>query len=113
MNRTLPYIVAACLLAALTLYIFFPLASSQPYAYDEADYMWAGKQGFLANYTDRNGLSFPEFVRKGLELYRNPSLRPAYSQFIRESGDIGLYRHYHGPVYAYWLALLHGVGVSH
>jgi hypothetical protein len=112
MNRELPYVIAACILAAITVYVFFPLASSQPFGYDESDYMWAGKQGVLANYTDRHGLSIVEFITRGLDLYRNPEKRAEFSRFIRDSGDIGAYRHYHGPLYAYWLAVLSGLGIT-
>jgi hypothetical protein len=112
MDRKLILVIAAVLLSAVTLYVFFPLASSQPFSYDESDYMWAGRQGLWANYTDRDGLSFPAFISKGLELYRNPSKRASFSKFIRESGDIGAYRHYHGPMYAYWLATVSNAGVT-
>jgi len=107
-----PYVAAALLLYALALILYFPMAPDHPYAYDEADYMWAGKQGFWANYAEGSALSFPEFVRKGLELSRDSSKRSSFSQFIRSTGDIGMYRHYHGPTYAYWLALLHDLGVT-
>jgi hypothetical protein len=112
MNRTHLYVITAAALSALMFFIYFPLASSQPFGYDDADYMWAGKQGLWANYTDRNGLSFVEFVSRGLDLYRNPSKRAEFSRFIRESGDVGAYRHYHGPMYAYWLAFLAGAGAT-
>jgi hypothetical protein len=111
MSAKLPYLAAALCLYALAAYIYFPVVDGHPYAYDEADYMWAGKQGLWANYTDQHGLSFFEFVRKGLELSRDPDKRSSFSQFIRSSGDIGMYRHYHGPIYALWLAVLHKAGV--
>jgi len=57
-------------------------------------------------------LSFFEFVSKGLELSNDSSKRQSFSQFIRSAGDIGMYRHYHGPMYASWLALLHDVKVQ-
>jgi hypothetical protein len=110
MSSKLPYLVAAFCLYGLAAAIYWPLVADHPYPYDEADYMWAGKQGLWANYTDRNALSFFEFVRKGIELSQDPAKRASFSQFIRTSGDIGMYRHFHGPVYAYWLALLHDAG---
>jgi hypothetical protein len=111
MSGRLPYLAVALCFYALAAYIYFPVVDGHPYAYDEADYMWAGKQGLWANYTDQHGLSFIEFVRKGLELSRDPGKRTSFSQFIRSSGDIGLYRHYHGPIYALWLAVLQKAGV--
>ena len=111
MSAKLRCLAAALCLYALAAYIYFPVVDGHPYAYDEADYMWAGKQGLWANYTDQHGLSFFEFVRKGLELSRDPGKRTSFSQFIRSSGDIGMYRHYHGPMYALWLAVLHKAGV--
>ena len=108
---------SACFTAAVCLYlialrIYAPLAPGDPYHYDEADYMWAGKQGLVANYTDRNGLSFYDWVSKGLDLMRNPGKRQGFSEYIRTAGDIGMYRHYHGPAYAYWLALVQHAGVT-
>jgi hypothetical protein len=111
MSAKLALLAAAICLYALAAYIYFPVVDGHPYAYDEADYMWAGKQGLWANYTDQHGLSFIEFVRKGLELSRDPGKRTSFSQFIRSTGDIGMYRHYHGPIYALWLAVLHKAGV--
>jgi hypothetical protein len=111
MTAKLPVIIlaAACVLAMA---IYFPLGFNHPFAYDEADYMWAGQRGWAANYLDRDGVPFPEFVRKGLELSKDPSRRTSFSQYIRSTGDIGMYRHYHGPVYAYWLGLLFAAGVQ-
>src|SRR5262249_26128297 len=68
MSSKLLYIFAALCLCGVAAFIYFPLEPDHPFAYDEADYMWAGKQGLWANYTDRNALSFFEFVRKGIEL---------------------------------------------
>jgi hypothetical protein len=107
----------ACVLAAICLYaavgfLYAPVIPDRPFAYDEADYMWAGKQGLWANYTGEHAISLVEFVRKGLELSHNSGNRQSFSDYIRSSGDIDFYRHYHGPLYAYWLALLHDAGVQ-
>jgi hypothetical protein len=107
-----PWIAAAVCLYAAAFAIYAPLVSDHPFAYDEADYMWAGKQGFFANYTDLHGLSFGEFIRKGIELANDSSKREAYSEYIRSSGDLGFYRHYHGAVYDYWIAILHDLGFT-
>jgi hypothetical protein len=47
--------LAACL--GLVCYLFATTTSHAPFAYDEADYMYAGTQGFWANYSDRNATS--------------------------------------------------------
>jgi len=91
--------------------LFRQTASSHPFFYDEADYMYAGTRGFVDNYLDRPSLSTVEFIRKGLELSRDRSQRSNMSQFVRSSGDITFYRHYHGPVYAYWIALGQALGL--
>jgi len=107
----------ACVLAALCFYagvafIYAPVISDHPFGYDEADYMWAGTQGLWANYSGQHSISLVEFVRKGLELSRDAGKRQSLSEYIRSTGDIDFYRHYHGPMYAYWVALLHRAGLQ-
>src|SRR4029079_6588105 len=77
--------------------------SSAPYTYDEADYMYAASRGFSANYLDRDVLPFSTFVELGWAALAHPEARFALSEFIRNSTDISFYRHYHGPLYFYWL----------
>ena len=104
MLRKLPLWLAALLILLAVFFLFDGLAPAYPYTYDEADYMYAGTRGFAANYLDQDALSFPTFVQKGLELMRTPGQRSSFSEYIRSTGDINMYRHFHGPVYAYWLA---------
>ena len=101
----------AAVLAAIA-WAFVPAAPGDPFGYDEADYMYAGTQGFAANFTDRNALPLWTFVAQGLELRRDPERRGDMSQRVRTSGDLGFYRHYHGPVYAYWIAGMQAAGVE-
>jgi hypothetical protein len=75
------------------------------YDYDEADYMFAASRGFLANWSDSPALSLPQFVRIGLSRGGDPSQRSDLSVLVRDSGDMDAYRHWHGPVYYYGLAL--------
>jgi hypothetical protein len=75
---------------------------ASPYSYDEADYMYAAGRGYLANYTDTPTQSIVEFVRMGLG-NRGPGSRGFLSEFIRTSGDMDFYRHWHGPLYVDWL----------
>lgn len=112
MLRKLPLWLAALLILLTVFFTFRGVAPSYAYAYDEADYMWAGTRGFAANYLDQNALSFPTFVQKGLELMRTPGKRSSFSEYIRSTGDINMYRHFHGPVYAYWLAFGQFIGFT-
>ena len=90
---------------------FWRTTVSHPFAYDEADYMYAGTRGFWANYTDQNAMSLIGFVRKGYELSRDKSQRASMSQYVRSIEDISFYRHYHGPLYAYWIGLGQAIGI--
>src|SRR5262249_36298721 len=51
-------------------------------------------------------------IHKGLELARDREQRMAMSEYIRGTGDITFYRHFHGPMYAYWIAACKAVGVE-
>ena len=77
--------------------------SPTPFSYDEADYMYAARQGLIANYLDIPSYSFPEYVRLGLDRGRDPTQKSSLSQAVRKTGDVFFYRHAHGPVYFYWL----------
>jgi len=76
---------------------------SWPYIYDEADYMWASSLGWAANYTDTPTLPFREFLRLGLHGGTQKNEQQSLSAVVRNSNDIVFYRHWHGPVYFYWL----------
>lgn len=113
MPRKLPLWLAAILILLAVGLLFGGLAPSYPYLYDESDYMWAGTRGFRANFLDENVIPFPAFVQKGLELMRTPGQRSSFSEYIRGTGDLSMYRHFHGPVYAYWIAFGQILGFSH
>src|SRR5271169_6825404 len=106
------YFLVLLLIAAAVMTAFWRTTDKAPYFYDEADYMYAATRGFLSNYLDQPSLSTVEFVRKGMELARDRSQRTNMSEYIRSSGDITFYRHYHGPVYAYWIALCRAAGAQ-
>jgi hypothetical protein len=93
-------------LLALFLFFAYPSINPAPFAYDEADYMYAAGRGFLANYLDLPSLSFPDYVRMGISQGTDPSQRSSLSLAVRRAGDMFLYRHAHGPVYFYWLGAL-------
>ena len=44
-----------------------------------------------------------EFVRTGLESRGQNGNRGSLSEYIRASGDLDFYRHWHGPLYIDWL----------
>ena len=98
----------AIVLGLIALFLFFslPNITSDPFTYDEADYMYAAERGFLANYIDSPSLSFPDYVRLGLSRGRDSSQSAYLSRTVRRAGDIFLLRHAHGPVYFYWLDAL-------
>lgn len=82
----------------------------QPYFYDEADYMYAVSLGTAANFLDEPARSFPEFVRTGLNRKNNQA---ALSSAVRQQVDVNFYRHWHGPLYFYWLLLAPGAWDEH
>src|ERR1700736_4707442 len=76
--------------------------SADPFAYDEADYMFAASLGWAANYADTPAQSFADFLHTGLNRGRDASQRAALSEAVRDSNDVNFYRHWHGPVAFYW-----------
>jgi len=110
-DRTILSILFAALVAIVCM-LFARTSSSAPFGYDEADYMSAGQQGLWANYSDRNSMPLTTIVREGVGLTRDGSQRRSLSQMVRASGDISFYRHYHGPIYAYWIGAWHALGVK-
>jgi Dolichyl-phosphate-mannose-protein mannosyltransferase len=110
-KRILLFAVLVAALAVLCT-LFAGTASDAPYTYDEADYMYAGTHGLLSNYLDRNAMPLGTYVRKGVELARHQVSARSMSDYVRSSGDVLFYRHYHGPVYACWIALWHDFGVQ-
>ncbi|MGD0436683.1 MAG: hypothetical protein ABSB86_09465 [Bryobacteraceae bacterium] len=90
--------------------IFFLLVRRQvftwPYYYDEADYMYAASLGLHANYADAPAQSLFDFVRIGMSKGKGAVERAEMSREIRRSDDVNFYRHWHGPLYFYWLLAL-------
>lgn len=103
---------SAFAIMAIVFTLFFRNAPPQPFGYDEADYVYAGSRGFLDNYLDRPSLPVSDFLRKGWELFRDRSKREEFSRMLRSSDDIMVYRHFHGPLYFYWLALCQLLGAN-
>ena len=108
-SRAIWFVVLAGVAAAVCL-AFARTTSAAPFGYDESDYMYAGTQGFAANYLDRGSIGMDTYVAKGFALLRDRTQRQNMSQLTRNSGDVDFYRHYHGPIYAFWLAGWHAFG---
>jgi hypothetical protein len=87
------------LLLALFLLLISRNVSSEPYGYDEADYMYAASLGFVANWSDTPSIPIVDFARAGI----NRASRPALSERIRNGNDVLFYRHFHGPLFHYLL----------
>lgn len=98
--------VAFALLLAVFLGAFRGVVPADRFYYDEADYLYAASLGLTANYWDAGVISLTLFVQKGVSEGLDPEKRRSLSEFIRKQQDISFYRHFHGPLYFYWLALL-------
>jgi len=96
------------LLLALFLLLITRNVSSEPYVYDEADYMYAASLGFIANWSDTPSISMAEFVRAGF----SGNARLALSERIRGGNDVLFYRHFHGPLFHYVLIPMSHLGLS-
>jgi hypothetical protein len=90
--------------------VFFLLVRRQvftwPYYYDEADYMYAVSLGWSANFTDVPSQPLIDYVRAGLSRGKDAAARADLSREIRRASDVNFYRHWHGPLYFYWLLAL-------
>ncbi len=102
----------AVLVFGLLLAVFLSLiagnVSSEPYVYDEADYMYAASLGFAANWTDTPSIPISDFVQAGL----GRAGRQRLSERIRRGNDVLFYRHFHGPLFHYLLIPLSRLSLS-
>ncbi len=96
------------LLLALFLLLITRNVSSEPYVYDEADYMYAASLGFAANWSDTPSIPISGFVEAGL----SRGSRKALSEKIRRGSDVLFYRHFHGPLFHYLLIPVWRLGWS-
>jgi len=87
-------------------WFFRGVVPADRFYYDEADYMFASSQGFRANYVDEQVIPFGQFVQKGFSEGMHEEHRGSLSEFIRKSEDVSFYRHFHGPLYFYWLTVI-------
>jgi len=96
------------LLLALFLLLITRNVSPEPYGYDERDYLYAATLGFAANWSDTPSISMAEFLGAGLKR-ESPK---ALSERIRGSHDVLFYRHFHGPLYHYFLIPVSRLGLN-
>ena len=106
------HVLAFLILLAALLIPMGRKVASDPYLYDEADYMYAASLGFVANYTDTPTLPLADFIRTGLAKGTDAVQREALSELIRASGDVVFYRHWHGPLYLYFLIPVSRLGLN-
>ncbi len=82
------------------------LANNLPYGYDESDYVYAAGRGVCANYLDSGTISISQFARVGLGRGSDPAQARGLSEYVRRRPDVLFYRHWHGPLYYYWLTAI-------
>jgi hypothetical protein len=103
MNKHVLILVA---LVGVALGLAAPRISHGLFGYDEADYMYAAQFGPAAHWLDLQAMPLAEYVRIGLGPGRDPKQRTAISELGRAGKDPNVYRHWHGPVYWYWLGFM-------
>lgn len=104
---------AAVILAILILGFAFLTHNSishEPYAYDEADYLYATERGPAANAFETAAIPIPKLVDAGLHRGRSAGQKIALSEWLRDSNDISFYRHWHGPLVFYYLMAVDAAG---
>lgn len=106
------HVLIVLVFVALLMVLAWRAALDSPYGYDEADYMYATRLGLVANYTDTPTMPIVEFLRTGLSRGRDSRHNLQLSDLIRRSNDIVFYRHWHGPVYFYWLIVTSHLGLN-
>ncbi|MFP4417696.1 MAG: ArnT family glycosyltransferase [Fibrobacterota bacterium] len=105
LNRKATYWAGALILLAVFVTFFHNSIPDVVLAEDEADYVYAANKGFFGNYLDRKTLPFTTFLKMGLSRGTQKDSKTDLSKFIRSSDDISVYRHWHGPLYFYYLSL--------
>ncbi len=100
------YLLVFLLIVAAAASLISYRISPAPFGYDESDYMYAAGFPALAQWTDAKSMSLIDYVRTGLGRGLDQKQRLALSRAARAVDDPDVYRHWHGPVYWYWLGLL-------
>ncbi|HWF09182.1 MAG TPA: glycosyltransferase family 39 protein [Bryobacteraceae bacterium] len=106
------HLIFLAVLFGVAFYLVHNRIGSLPYGYDEADYMFAASQGVEANWLDRGTVPITDFVRAGLQRGTVPGGLTALSALERSSPDTLFQRHWHGPLYYYWLTVMRHLQVD-
>ncbi len=100
------HVLILAALIAIAIGLASPLISHALFGYDEADYMYGTQIDPAAHWLDLHAMPLVEYVRIGLGRGRDPQQRLAISELGRTGKDPNVYRHWHGPVYWYWLGFV-------
>lgn len=93
------------LVAAISFILLFRGSiPSGPFEYDESDYMSAARKGLVENYREKSSMNLAQFASTGLKAVHGQLNNTGLSEYIRSRRDLTFFRHYHGPLYYYWLA---------
>jgi hypothetical protein len=94
-----------CLIIVVFVGVYGSNLPRERYYSDEGDYQYAVSKGFIANYLDKNSLSLFSFIRYGLSYGFSKKQLTPLSNIARSEGGDDFYRHYHVPLFFYYLAL--------
>ena len=83
-----------------------------PYGYDEADYMFAAELGMANNWLDSGSMSIADFISVGRKRGSDSSQQAGLSALARSGTDPVVYRHWHGPLYFFWLTAVDKLGLN-
>lgn len=83
-----------------------------PYGYDEADYMFAAGLGMADNWLDTGSMPITQFISVGRNRGSDSSQKAGLSDLSRAGSDPVVYRHWHGPLYFFWLTPLSNLGLN-
>jgi hypothetical protein len=83
-----------------------------PYGYDEADYMFAAGLGTADNWLDTGSMSISDFVSVGRKRGSDSGQQAGLSALARSGSDPIVYRHWHGPLYFFWLHAVANLGLN-
>ena len=103
-KRNAWFLSLAVLFLALVFYLLYKSnVPTTSFDIDEADYMYSFEKGFTAHYFDENAVPFMSFVKIGLSMGMKSDKQTELSRIIRSADDITLYRHFHGPLFFYYM----------
>jgi hypothetical protein len=83
-----------------------------PYGYDEADYMFAAGLGLADNWLDSGSMPIGDFVSVGRRRGSASGDQAQLSTLARSGADPVVYRHWHGPLYFFWLTAIDRLGLN-